>query len=121
MCYSVAMSIKFVTVDKPPAHTVEIGYLLVNDDCDYSRYINNTELLIGYIRQFDCFDMLVSHDATIYVHHGIEMDLDVFVIIMHCRVDSPQFTHYLLTRREISYAWIYLNDPALLAHASDTV
>lgn len=107
------MPLTYVTVDNPPKGTVEIAYLMVNDDCDYTRYMENTALLTDYIKHFDCYPMLESHDATLYVSLAADIDLDVMVIVMHCAVDSSQFTHYLLTRRDIANAWIYAREPDL--------
>lgn len=101
------MPIKFITVDSPPPDTVEIAYFLVNDDCDYTHYLENTDLLIEHIARTNCYDMLDSLNATVYVHYAVEIDLDVFILLLHCAVDSPRFTHYLLTRKSIANAWIY--------------
>lgn len=81
-----------------PSHTVDVMDLWLADGDVPDRFTEDPLLLLPYLQRFDCYALLESLNAHLYVGYSIDIDLDVFVMVVSTYIDSPLFTHYLLQR-----------------------
>lgn len=92
------MSITFELADQTPPHCVEILDIWLADGELPYRFTTDLTQLLPHIARLDCYAMLESLDAHLYVKEAIDIDLDVFVLVVSTYIDDPQFTRYLLAR-----------------------
>jgi hypothetical protein len=98
------MTLSITFCSSAPVGTVDILDVWT-DDYGANSYESAPQKLMPYIFKLDCYDVLESNAANLYVCEHYDTDMDSFVFVISTDLSCPEFTRYLLSRDKVPSMW----------------